>query len=407
MSGDSGSTQGQKPKPLEGIKVVDAATLFAGPLMATILGDFGAEVIKIEHPTKGDPVRTHGDSKDGIGLWWKMISRNKRAVTLNLGHEAGQELLCELVKSADVLIENFRPGTLERWNIGWDRLSAINPKLILVRTTGFGQFGPYANRPGFGTLAEAMSGFASITGQPDGPPTLPPFGLADGIAGLAGANAVMFALYHRDVRGGKGQFIDLALIEPILTILGAQPTIYDQLGKITKRSGNRSMNNAPRNTYITKDGRWVAISTSAQAIAERVMQMVGHPEVIEEPWFKSGAERAKHAVELDEMVGGWIGERPFDDVVSAFEEAQAAVAPIYDIADIMKDPQFQALDSITTIPDPDFGSIKMQNVMFRMSETPGEIRWPGRHRGEDNAAVYGEIGISESRLAELRDLGAV
>ena len=218
MSGDSGSTQGQKPKPLEGIKVVDAATLFAGPLMATILGDFGAEVIKIEHPTKGDPVRTHGDSKDGIGLWWKMISRNKRAVTLNLGHEAGQELLCELVKSADVLIENFRPGTLERWNIGWDRLSAINPKLILVRTTGFGQFGPYANRPGFGTLAEAMSGFASITGQPDGPPTLPPFGLADGIAGLAGANAVMFALYHRDVRGGKGQFIDLALIEPILTI---------------------------------------------------------------------------------------------------------------------------------------------------------------------------------------------
>lgn len=397
----------ERPLPLAGIKVIDAATLFAGPLMATILGDFGADVIKIEHPTKGDPVRTHGESKDGIGLWWKMMARNKRAITLNLGKPEGQEILAELVADADVLIENFRPGTMERWNLGWDRLSAINPRLIFVRTTGFGQFGPYHTRPGFGTLAEAMSGFAAITGEPDGPPTLPPFGLADGIAGLAGANAIMFALYNRDVHGGSGQVIDLALIEPILTILGPQATVYDQLGKVPARTGNRSINNAPRNTYRTKDGRWVAISTSAQAIAERVMVMVGHPEVIEEPWFKSGAERAKHGDELDAMVGGWIAERPFDEVVDAFEKAEAAVAPIYSIKEIFEDPQYQALDSITTVPDEDFGQIRMQNVMFRMSETPGRIRWTGRKAGADNARVFGALGLDEARQAELKAKGII
>ena len=205
--------------PLEGIRVLDAAILFAGPLIATFLSDFGADVIKIEHP-RGDPIRTHGNSKNGVPLWWKMVGRNKRTITLNFSNPDGQELLLELVRTADVLIESFRPGTLERWNVGPDRLFAVNPGLILVRTTGFGQFGPYAQRPGFGTLMESMSGFAHITGQPDGPPTLPPFGLADGIAGLAGTSAVMCGLYHRDARGGSGQVIDLAIIEPILTILG-------------------------------------------------------------------------------------------------------------------------------------------------------------------------------------------
>jgi crotonobetainyl-CoA:carnitine CoA-transferase CaiB-like acyl-CoA transferase len=252
-----------------------------------------------------------------------------------------------------------------------------------------------------------MSGFASITGQPDGPPTLPPFGLADGIAGLAGANAIMFALYHRDVHGGSGQVIDISLIEPILTILGPQATVYDQLGIVGKRTGNRSVNNAPRNTYITKDGRWVAISTSAQAIAERVMTMVGHPEVIDEPWFKSGAERAKHSDLLDEMVGSWIAERPFTDVVDAFEKAEAAVAPIYDISNIFDDPQYQALDSITSVPDEDFGQVRMQNMMFRMTETPGRIRWTGRRPGADNADVYAELGIDAARQAELKARGVI
>jgi formyl-CoA transferase len=392
--------------PLAGLRVLDAATLFAGPLAATFLGDYGAEVIKIEHP-KGDPIRNHGYAKDGVPLWWKMVGRNKRAITLNFSTPEGKELLCGLVKTADVLIENFRPGTLERWGVGAERLMAVNPRLVLLRTTGFGQFGPYAGRPGFGTLAESMSGFAHITGEADGPPTLPPFGLADGIAGLAGAIATMFALYHRDARGGCGQVIDLAIIEPILTILGPQPTVYDQLGIVQHRSGNRSINNAPRNTYRTRDGKWVAVSTSAQSIAERVMHLVGHPGYIDEPWFKSGAERAKHADELDAAVGGWIGRHDFDEVVRAFEEAQAAVAPIYDVVDILNDPQYQALQSIIELPDDELGHVKMQNVMFRMLGTPGRIRWPGHKLGQDNAAVFAEIGVGAEQLADLHAKGVV
>ena len=391
---------------LAGLRVLDAATLFAGPLAATLLGDFGAEVIKIEHP-KGDPVRHHGHSKHGINLWWKMISRNKRAITLNLSSTEGQEVLKQLVKQTDVLIENFRPGTLERWNIGPDVLHALNPGLVIARVTGFGQTGPYKNRPGFGTLAEAMSGFAAMTGEPDGPPTLPPFGLADGITGLALSSAIMFALHARQ-RTGKGQMIDMALIEPILTVLGPQPSWYDQLGVIQERRGNRSSNNAPRNVYRTADQRWVAISTSAQNIAERVMHLVGHPEVIHEPWFASGAERAKHADLLDEMVGGWIAQRPFTEVVAAFEAAQAAVAPIYDIAQILDDPQYQALESITTVDDPELGPLKMQNVLFRLSDTPGSIKWTGKQRGADNEGIYSELlGLRADELQALAEKGVL
>jgi crotonobetainyl-CoA:carnitine CoA-transferase CaiB-like acyl-CoA transferase len=395
-----------KTGALAGLRVLDAATLFAGPLAATLLGDFGAEVIKIEHP-KGDPVRQHGHSKDGINLWWKMISRNKRAITLNLSSGEGQELLKQLIQQSDVLIENFRPGTLERWNIGPTVLHALNPRLVIARVTGFGQTGPYKNRPGFGTLAEAMSGFAAMTGEPDGPPTLPPFGLADGITGLALSSAIMFALHARQGTG-QGQVIDMALIEPILTVLGPQPTWYDQLGVIQERRGNRSSNNAPRNVYRTADHRWVAISTSSQTIAERVMHLVGHPEIIHEPWFVSGAERAQHADLLDELVGGWIAQRSFREVVIAFEEAQAAVAPIYDIAQIMEDPQYQALESITTVTDPELGPLKMQNVMFRLSDTPGAIKWAGKPRGADNESVYSELlGLRAEQVRALRERGVL
>lgn len=392
-------------KALEGIKVIDAATLFAGPLAATVLGDFGAEVIKVEHP-KGDPARSHGYSKDGIGLWWKMLGRNKRAITLNLSSPEGQEIFERLARDADVVIESFRPGTLERWNLGYERLAEANPGLVLARITGFGQFGPYKNRPGFGTIAESMSGFAHVTGQPDGPPTLPPFGLADGIAALATACAVLMALRARDATG-RGQVVDLAIIEPIFTVLGPQPTAYDQLGEIQQRSGNRSVNNAPRNTYQTKDGKWVAISTSAQNIAERVMRLVGRPEFIDEPWFAKGSERAKHADELDEAVGRWISERTTDEVVAAFEEANAAITPIYNIEDIMQDPQYKALNSIISIEDPELGQIKMQNVLFRLSETPGEVRTTGPRLGEHNEEVYKELGIDEKRLEELVEKGVI
>jgi formyl-CoA transferase len=390
---------------LAGLRVLDVSTLFAGPLAATMLGDFGAEVIKIEHP-KGDPVRYHGASKDGVGLWGKVVGRNKRGITLYLGSPEGQDVFRRLVASADVVIENFRPGTLERWGLGYEELSRINPGLVLVRVTGFGQFGPYSGRPGFGTLAEAMSGFAAITGEPDGPPTLPPFGLADGISALAAAFATMTALRARETTG-RGQVVDLAIIEPILTLLGPQPTVYDALGEIQPRTGNRSANNAPRNTYRTRDGRWVAVSTSAQSIAERVMHLVGRPEFVDEPWFASGAERAKHADELDEAVGSWIAERDREEVVRAFEEAHAAVAPIYDVRDVMADPQFAALGSLVRVPDPELGSVLMQNVLFRLSETPGEIRSAGPSIGQHTEEVLGELGIGPDEVAELRQKGAV
>ena len=397
----------EKPSgPLQGMKVLDMATLFAGPLAATLLGDFGADVIKIEHP-KGDPVRSHGHLKNGINLWWKMIGRNKQTITLNLSRPEAQGILLDLAAQADVLIENFRPGTLEGWSIGPSHLLARNPRLVIARVTGFGQEGPYRRRPGFGTLAESMSGFAAMTGPADGPPTLPPFGLADGITALATSSAVMMALRHRDLTG-QGQVIDMAIIEPILTILGPQATWFDQLGVVQERTGNRSVNNAPRNTYKTADGKWVAISTSAHSIAERVMRLVGHPEVIAEPWFKSGAERAGHADLLDQMVGDWIARHPMDEVMKEFEAAEAAAAPIYDIRDVFEDPQYKALDSITTVPDEELGPIRMQNVMFRLSATPGRIRFAGRKVGADTEAVLAEwLDIGPERIAELRAQGAL
>jgi formyl-CoA transferase len=393
------------PNALEGIKVLDIATLFAGPLAATLMGDFGAEVIKIEHP-KGDPVRTHGAEKKGVGLWWKMLSRNKKAITLYLGSPRGQEIFTAMVADADVLIENFRPGTLEKWGLGWDVLHEINPRLVLARVTGFGQFGPYSRRPGFGTLAEAMSGFAAITGDPDGPPTLPPFGLADGVAGLTVAFGIMTALRARD-QTGEGQVLDLAIIEPLVTLLGAQAITFDQLGLEPIRTGNRSMNNAPRNTYQAKDGRWLAVSTSAQSIAERVMRLVGRPEFIDEPWFASGALRAEHADELDEAVQHWVSQRDGDEVIREFEAAEAAVAPIYTIRDIFDDPQYQALNTIGTYQDDELGEVRFPNVMFRLSGTPGKIVSTGPSRSRDTAEVLGRYGVSAAEVDALRDEGVV
>lgn len=390
---------------LEGLRVLDAATLFAGPLAATMLGDHGAEVIKVEHP-KGDPARTHGARKNGVGLWWKMLARNKKAITLYLGSPDGQRIFRRLAADADVVIENFRPGTLERWGLGYEELSAINPRLVLARVTGFGQYGPYASRPGFGTLAEAMSGFAAITGEPDGPPTLPPFGLADGIAALTTAFGIMTALRAREATG-RGQVLDLAIIEPMLTVLGPQITAYDQLGTLQARAGNRSTNNAPRNTYRCADGTWVAVSTSAQSIAERVMKLVGRPELVDEPWFSSGASRAEHADELDEAVGSWIARRSRDEVTAAFEEAQAAVAPIYTAADVLADPQFAALGSVVTADDPELGPVRMQNVPFRLSDTPGSVRSTGPRLGEHTAEILARYGVDERELARLRDSGTL
>ncbi|WP_206739360.1 CoA transferase [Streptomyces sp. L2] len=392
--------------PLDGLRVLDLATLFAGPMAATLLGDFGAEVIKVEHPGRPDPSRGHGPAKDGVGLWWKVLGRNKRAITLDLSKRGGRATLLRLAATADVIVENFRPGTLEKWDLGWEVLSAANPRLVLTRVTAFGQFGPYAHRPGFGTLAEAMSGFAAVTGEPDAPPTLPPFGLADSVAGLATAYAVLTALAARE-RTGEGQVVDMAIIEPILAVLGPQPTWYDQLGYVQERTGNRSANNAPRNTYRTADGHWVAVSTSAQSVAERVLRLVGRPELIDEPWFATGAERAAHAGVLDEAVGAWISARPRTEVLTAFEKAEAAAAPVQDVREVMTDPQYQALHTVTTVDDPELGPLRMQNVLFRLSSTPGTIRWAGRPHGADTDAVLGELGLTPAELRALREEGAL
>nr|WP_296069435.1 CoA transferase [uncultured Actinoplanes sp.] len=392
--------------PLSGIRVVEFATLFAGPLAGAFLGDFGADVVKVEHPRKPDPSRGHGPGKDGIGLWWKVLGRNKRTITLDLSRPDGAEVARRLVADADVLIENFRPGTLERWGIGPAELLADNPGLVMARVSGFGQTGPYARRPGFGTLAEAMSGFAAATGEPDGPPTLPPFGLADSIAALATAFAVNLALTAR-ARTGTGQVVDVAIIEPIMAMLGPQITWYDQLRYVQPRLGNRSNNNAPRNTYRCADGGWVAVSTSAQSIAERVMTLVGRADLAAQPWFASGAQRAEHADELDAAVAGWVAVRTRDEVVAAFEAAQAAVAPVYTVADILTDPQYEALGTVTTVKDPELGDLRMQNVPFRLSDTPGAIRFAGRPHGADTDEVLTALGLTPQQLAALREQGVV
>ncbi|NDL59070.1 CaiB/BaiF CoA transferase family protein [Phytoactinopolyspora mesophila] len=392
--------------PLQGIRVVDASTLFAGPLTAMHLGDMGADVVKVEHPRRPDPARGHGAAKAGHNLWSKTLGRNKRAITIDLSQPAGQDVFVKLAAEADVVVENFRPDTLERWNLGYERLAAGNPGLVLARLTGFGQIGPYRRRPGFGTLAEAMSGFAAMTGEPDGPPTLPPFGLADGIASLAAAYAVMTALHARHSTG-RGQVVDLAIVEPILAMLGPQLTQWDQLGTVQPRTGNRSVNNAPRNTYQCADGRWVAVSTSSQNIAERVMRLVGRPDVVGEPWFATGAGRVAHADELDAAVASWVGERSRDEVVAEFEKAEAAVAPIYDASDIAADPQFGALGTVVRVDDPDLGSVAMQNVLFRLSETPGRIRFAGRAHGADTDDVLAELGYNAADVRSLRETGII
>ena len=393
-------------KPLEGIRVVEAATLFAAPIAGMLLGDYGADVIKIEHPRRPDPARGHGPSKDDVGLWFKTLGRNKRLVTLDLSQPDGREIFLRLAERSDVVLENFRPGTLERWGLGWDELSAVNPRLVLARVSGFGQTGPYAGRPGFGTLAEAMSGFAALNGDPDGPPLLPPLALADGVAALATAFAIMVALRARE-ETGRGQVVDTSLVEPLLTLLGPQVTAYDLLGHLQERTGNRSSHNAPRNVYRTADDAWVAVSASATSIAERVLRLVDRDDLVAQPWFATGSGRVAHIDEIDEAVGGWIAARSRADVLAAFEAADAAIAPIYDARDLLADPQLAAIDAIVSIEDDELGAIKMTNMISRLSDTPGGIERTGRAHGADTAEVLTEVGVDDAELQRLRAAGVV
>lgn len=394
--------------PLDGIRVIDASTILAGPMCCQILGDFGAEVIKIENPRSGDNMRGHGYAVDGIPLWWKEIARNKRTIAIDLHTEKGAELFRSLADTADVVVENFRPGTLERWGIGPEVLRKTNPGLIVLRITGFGQSGPYSSRPGFGTLAEAMSGFAHLTGPAGQPPTLPSFGLADSICAIAGSSAVTMALRYREVLGGEGQDIDMSILEPIMAAVGPAPSVYKHLGLVETRHGNVSTNNAPRNTYQTMDGSWVAVSASARKIAERVMGLVGHPEVAQEPWFQSGRGRVEHIDLIDGYISDWISKRSRNEVLEAFTKAEAAIAPVYDAKDIVEDEHINETKMLVEIEDPDLGKVLMHNVMWRMSKTPGKIRWSGREMGADTDEVLeNDLGLAKEAIADLRTAGVI
>ena len=397
----------ERPLPLAGVRVLDIATMAAAPWAASYLAEFGADVIKVEMPVVGDHQRRWGTPKNGEGLFWKSMSRNKRSITLNLGKPRGAEVFKRLVKDVDVVIENFRPGTLERWGIGYETLREVNPRLILLRVTGFGQTGPYSPRPGFGTLAESLTGFAHLNGHPGGPPTLPNMPLADGAAGITGAFAVMVALYYRDARGGTGQMIDLSLCEPLLRLL--EPTLldYDQFGIERGRIGNRSDHVAPRNTYQCGDGRWISISASAQSIFERLMVTIGRPELREDPRFYVNSARVAHVDELDEIIGAWMRRHSRDEALALLEAGEVAAAPVYDVPDIFADPHFKARESFVTVHDPNLGDMRLVNVVARLSETPGRVEKTGPALGEHNAEVYSALGVSDDEMEALRRDGIV
>jgi crotonobetainyl-CoA:carnitine CoA-transferase CaiB-like acyl-CoA transferase len=391
---------------LTGLRVIDASTLLAGPMIASYLGDFGADVIKVEHP-RGDALRSFGWQRDGVSIWWKTASRNKRACTLNLSTPEGQELLLELVDDADVLIENFRAGTMERWNLGYERLVERNPGLVMVRTTGFGHTGPYRERPGFGTLAEAMSGVAWVLGERDGPPIVPPFAMADGVAALFGSVATLAALRHRD-RTGAGQWIDLSLLEPLFAFLGPQVTAYDQTGAVEHRDGSRAYFSAPRNAYRTADDRWVAISTSAQSAADRLFVAIGRADLVREGRFDSTQKRIRHADEVDALISEWVAERPLDEVLRIWDEHAVAGAPIYNVVDILADEQVKAREMLIEVDDDELGPLRMHGVFPRLSETPGSVRHAGRPLGADNGTIFGDgLGRSAAQLERLRQAGVI
>lgn len=373
-----------------------------------LLGDFGATVIKVEHPD-GDHLRRFGPQKDGAGLWWKYLGRNKQSVTLDISTDAGRVVFEDLLREADVLVENFRPGTLERWGLDPERLTdEVNEDLVACRISGFGQTGPYAERPGFGTLAESMSGFAFLNGFPDREPLLPPTGLADGVAAMYATFSVMFALWNREVNGGGGQVVDTSLIEPIFSILGPQPLRYDQLGDVDRRSGNRSTSSAPRNVYETGDGRYVAVSASTQPTAMRVFDAIDRPDLKDDSRFATNEKRVEHVEELDAVIADWMADRDRETVLDVFEDTGATIAPIYNVADIVEDPHYRARDAVVDVDDDDLGSGLVQGVTPKFGDTPGRIDHLGPALGAHNDAVYGDfLGYDAETRRDLESEGVI
>jgi crotonobetainyl-CoA:carnitine CoA-transferase CaiB-like acyl-CoA transferase len=390
--------------PLDGIRVVDLSRLVAGNMLSLQLADQGAEVIKIEDPRVGDPLRAW--RVKGLSLHWKVYARNKKSLALNLRPQAGRDALMDLLMQSHVLIENYRPGTLEEMGFGPDVLHARNPKLIIVRITGFGQDGPYRDRPGFGTLVEAMSGFAAKNGFGDRPPVLPPLALADMVAGLYGAYSVMIALRVAE-SGGKGQVIDLPLLDPIISILGPEAASYRVTGEKPQRTGSRSLTTSPRNVYETKDGRYIAISASIQAMAERVFRAIGRPEMIDDPRFRTNTDRVRNIDECDGAVADFIAARTLDENMAVFQAAEVTANPVYEIDQLIADEHIQSRGVIVEAPDEEAGGVLMHNIIPRLSDTPGKLRRAAPGLGQHTREVLGKIGYTAERIAALAADGVV
>jgi crotonobetainyl-CoA:carnitine CoA-transferase CaiB-like acyl-CoA transferase len=377
-------------------------------MVATVLGEFGAEVIKVEQPGAGDPLRTWGAQKDGVGLFWKSMGRNKRCVTLDLHAAEGRELFHRLLDESDVVVLNNRPSALAKWGLDFDTLHEAHPRLVVLHVSGYGGGGPKSDRPSFGTLAEAMSGFAHVTGQPDGPPTLPPFFLADGVAAQAAAAAVMMALYHRDVHGAGGQLVDVNLIEPLARLIETSTLSYSHLGVAPGRVGNMLPASAPRNAYRTADDKWVAVSSASQNIALRVYRVIGRPELAENPAYADPVQRQARAAEIDALVAEWIRRRPLAEVMAELERAEVAAAPVYDAEQLLGDEHLRARGTFVAVDDPDLGTMTVQAPVAVLSDTPGRIDFLGRALGADNDEVYGGLlGVSAERLEVLRAAGTI
>ncbi len=389
---------------LDGVRILDLSRLFAGNVLTQMLGDFGADVIKIE-PPEGDTLRAWKTL--GVSTHWKIYARNKKSLCLDLRSPQATEIIRALVPTSDLFIESFRPGVLEKMGLGPDTLLELNPKLVVIRISGWGQDGPYSQRPGFGTVVEGISGFAAINGFADREPVLPPMYLADGIAGLYGASAAMIALREVEMNGGHGQVIDLPLLDPLFSILGPQSANYRLTGKVKPRTGSRSTNSAPRNAYLCKDGRYVSLSASIQKMAERLFRSIGRPELIDDPKFRTNADRVRNAEELDAIIGAFIAERTQAENVAFFEVAEVTIGPIYDTSQILEDPHFIERDVVSDYPDPDMGSLPMHHVVPRLGGTPGAIRTPAPELGEHNRSLLAEIGIDDDRYAELVASGVV
>ena len=391
--------------PLDGVRVVDMSRLVAGNAVSSQLADFGAEVIKIEDPGKGDPLRAW--QTDGVSVHWKLYARNKKSVALSLRPARGRELLLDLISTAEVLIENFRPGTLEKMGLAPAELHKRNPGLIIVRVSGWGQDGPYKDRPGFGTLVESMSGYASRTGFADREPVLPPTALADMVAGLYGAFAVMVALREVEVAGGKGQVIDLPLLDPLFSFIAVEAPVYGLTGQIRPRTGSRSETTSPRNVFRTKDGRYIGISASMQAMSERLFRAIGRADMIADPRFVNNTARVKNAAECEAPIVDFIGARTLDENMAVFEAAEVTASPVYDIDQFLADPHVVEREIVVDLPDAQTGRIAMHNIIPRLSRTPGRLRNPAPELGEHTAEILGQFGLDRGDLEALAKDGVV